>query len=63
MLKVHTIINQGRLIGTIKLPEEIFNSLRPHEALLLIKQQNVGDTTIMTFELLIETVRIEGANE
>ena len=59
MHKIHTIINEGRLLGYIKLPEEAFDQLGPDEALLLVKQQNAGDTTITTFQLLVQKVRMQ----
>ena len=51
MLKTTTIIKDGKLVGVIKLQQEVLENLKSEDALLLTKQINRGDATITTFKL------------
>jgi hypothetical protein len=51
MLKTTTIISNGKLLGYIRLQEDVLINLKPDMALLLEQEINKGDSTILTFRL------------
>jgi len=53
-----TIIQENRLIGYVKLQQDVLEKLKPNEVIMLERELNVGDTTINTFRLKIVEVGI-----
>ena len=52
MMKTTTIINEGRLVGYIKLREDILQDLKRDVVIVLEQEINRGDATIITFRLV-----------
>ena len=50
-MKVFTIIDSGRLLGTIKLADDVIPDLTPDKAILLEQQINCGDSQLVTFRI------------
>jgi len=58
MLKTVTIISNGQLLGYIKLQEEVLSAIKPDMAILLEQEINKGDSTIVTFRLVMVNAKI-----
>ena len=58
MLKTVTIISNGQLLGYIKLQEEVLSAIKPDMAILLEQEINKGDSTIVTFRLVLVNAKI-----
>ena len=60
-MKMVTIIKDNKLVGTVKLQDSVFEGMSKDDGILLTKELNRGDSTILTFKLsYIDVVCLEG---
>ncbi len=52
-----TIIREGKLLGYIRIQREVLEQLEPDTLLVLERELNKGDLTILTFRLRLERGR------
>lgn len=57
-MKTFTIINNSKLVGIIKLNDEIVNNLPKNAAILLEQEINRGDAQIVTLRLSLVGVNV-----
>ena len=57
MMKVFTIINDNKLVGIIKLQENVVSLIESSDVLLLTQEINKGDSRIITLQLSLMKMR------